>query len=341
MAGKVMNLKAGCMDRGRLNRALRIVFSYSLLYLGASLAFSYAAGRFAGPLSGGAEAEISNGMGGISFQDDSFISVPLNENDMAPASVVTGVPEPSEYSRPQMLFNTSYTVRQGDTIGQIATNFGLNEDTILSINSIRNARLLQIGQQLKIPNQDGILYKVKTGDSLGKVAENYKVEVSALKTVNELFSEKINEGSTIFIPGAKLNLMDLQEINGDLFNWPVRGYITSRYGYRTSPFGGARQFHTGIDIGAAMGTPIRAAMAGRVSGVGYNETSGNYIVITHHSGYRSLYAHLSVVRVKAGAYTRTGDIIGDVGSTGLSTGPHLHFTVYKNGVTVNPTAVIH
>ncbi|MDR1127979.1 MAG: M23 family metallopeptidase [Treponema sp.] len=330
------------MDGSRLNRALWIVFSYSLLYLAASLVFSCAIERRARPFPARPEAAVSNGMGGISYQDDSsFIGVASGEDDMVLAGLVTGVPEPSEYSRPQMLFNTSYTVRQGDTIGQIAKNFGLNQDTILSVNNIRNARLLQIGQQLKIPNQDGILYKIKKGDSLGKIAGNYQVEVAALQAVNELFSEKVNEGSTVFIPGAKLNLMDLQEINGDLFNWPVRGYITSRYGYRASPFGGARQFHTGLDIGAAMGTPIRAAMAGRVSGVGYNDTSGNYIVITHHSGYRSLYAHLSVVRIKAGAYVRTGDHIGDVGSTGLSTGPHLHFTVYKNGVTINPAAVMH
>jgi murein DD-endopeptidase MepM/ murein hydrolase activator NlpD len=286
--------------------------------------------------------DVFDGVGGISLQDPaSLINVSLDENDAALEGLVTGVPEPTEYSRPQMLFNTSYAVKSGDTIGQIAKEFGLNPDTILSINNIRNSRLLQIGQQLNIPNQDGILYKVKKGDSLTKIAENYQVEVSALKTVNELFSEKVNEGSTIFIPGAKLNLMDLQEINGDLFSWPLRGYITSRYGYRYNPFGGARQFHTGIDIGAAMGTPVHAAMAGRVSTAGYNETSGNYVIIAHHAGYRTLYAHLSVVRVKAGAYVRTGDRIGDVGSTGLSTGPHLHFTVYKNGITVNPTSVMY
>jgi murein DD-endopeptidase MepM/ murein hydrolase activator NlpD len=81
-------------------------------------------------------------------------------------------------------------------------------------------------------------------------------------------------------------------------------------------------------------------MAGRVSAVGFDGVSGNYVVISHHSGYRTLYAHLSVIRTMVGAYVRGGDIIGDVGSTGLSTGPHLHFTVYKNGVTVNPQSLI-
>ncbi|MDR2786088.1 MAG: M23 family metallopeptidase [Treponema sp.] len=330
------------MGKNRLNRILWIIFSYSLIYAGLSFVFSSAMERRGGSPNAAMETGVSDGMGGISFQDtSSFINVSLDDNDAMLAGFVTGVPEPTEYSRPQMLFYTSYAVKPGDTIGQIARDFGLNQDTILSINNIRNARLLQIGQRLNIPNQDGILYRVKKGDFLTKIAKNYEVEVSALKTVNELFSEKANEGSTIFIPGAKLNLMDLQEINGDLFSWPLRGYITSRYGYRYSPFGGARQFHTGIDIGAAMGTPVRAAMTGRVSTAGYNETSGNYVVITHHSGYRTLYAHLSVVRVKAGVYVRTGDRIGDVGSTGQSTGPHLHFTVYKNGITINPAAVMY
>jgi murein DD-endopeptidase MepM/ murein hydrolase activator NlpD len=287
------------------------------------------------------DMDFSNGMGGISFSEvPSEIAVSLDEDAVELAAMVTGVPEPKEYSRPQMLLYTSYTVEQGDTIGQIAGNFGLNQDTIFSLNSIRNSRLLQIGQVLKIPNQDGILYKVKSGESLSSIAQKYEVEVASVQTANELFSEKVKAGSSLFLPGAKLNLSDLQEINGDLFIWPVRGYITSRYGYRTSPFGGARQFHTGLDIGAAMGTAVRAGMVGRVSTVGYNETSGNFVVITHHSGYRSLYAHLSVVRVKSGAYVRAGDHIGDVGSTGQSTGPHLHFTVYKNGITVNPVAVM-
>jgi len=81
-------------------------------------------------------------------------------------------------------------------------------------------------------------------------------------------------------------------------------------------------------------------MAGRVQATGYDANSGNYIVIAHHGGYKTLYAHLSLIRVKEGQYVKTGDQIGNVGSTGLSTGSHLHFTVYKNGVTVNPRTLL-
>jgi murein DD-endopeptidase MepM/ murein hydrolase activator NlpD len=95
-----------------------------------------------------------------------------------------------------------------------------------------------------------------------------------------------------------------------------------------------------MDIAAPRGTPIRAAMAGRVSAVGYDNTFGNFVVITHQAGYRTLYGHMDVIRVRSGAYVNSGDQVGDVGNTGQSTGPHLHFTVYKNGATTNPRSLM-
>jgi murein DD-endopeptidase MepM/ murein hydrolase activator NlpD len=278
-----------------------------------------------------------NGMGGMSYLENNGSGI----GDSAfSADVVFGIPEPEEFSKPQMLLYAAYTVKSGDTISDLARNFGLNQDTLISYNEIKQSRFLQIGQVLKIPNQDGLLYTVKKGDTLAAIAEKYQTDTGTIQTVNELFSEHITVGSRIFIPGARLDWMDLQEINGDLFMWPVYGYLTSLYGYRASPFTGARQFHSGIDIGAAMGTPIRAAMGGRVIVVAYDDSYGNYVVITHHGGYRTLYGHMNVVRVKPGAYVAAGERIGEVGSTGRSTGPHLHFTVYKNGVTVNPRALL-
>jgi murein DD-endopeptidase MepM/ murein hydrolase activator NlpD len=278
-------------------------------------------------------ADAQNGMG-MAYVENTALSVPES------VDLEAGMPEPEFYSKPRMLLSFSYKVQRGDTIGVLAETFGLNQDTLLSLNGIKNSRLLQIGQVLRIPNQDGSLYRVKTGDTLAAVAEKYETDIETILTANELFSETVNPNTSLFIPGARLSRTDLQEINGDLFLWPVRGYITSSYGSRPSPFTGVRQFHTGLDIGVPYGTPIKAAMAGRVSAVGYDGVTGNYVVITHHSGYRTLYGHMSRHRTQTGAYVRTGDIIGEVGSTGLSTGPHLHFTVYKNGVTVNPRALI-
>jgi murein DD-endopeptidase MepM/ murein hydrolase activator NlpD len=282
-------------------------------------------------------AESKAGMGGGGYPEN---AVSETAGPSPEGSPIAGILEPEVFSRPRMLGYESYTVQEGDIIGDIAQNFGLNQDTLISCNGIRNTRLIQIGQVLRVPNQDGILYTVKKGDTLAEVGEKFQTGTAAIRAANELFSESVHAGTVLFIPGARLDWVNLQEINGDLFLWPVPGAITSPYGFRLSPFTGVRQFHSGLDIASRMGTPIRAAMSGRVSAVGWDDSFGNYVVISHHSGYRTLYAHMSVARVKAGAYVGTGERIGDVGSTGLSTGPHLHFTVYKNGVTVNPRTLM-
>jgi murein DD-endopeptidase MepM/ murein hydrolase activator NlpD len=219
--------------------------------------------------------------------------------------------------------------------------YGLNQDSIISTNKINNSRSLPTGRLLKIPNQDGILHTVRSGESLTAIATRYNADKEAIKIVNELFSDKVVNGTDLFIPGARLDRIRLQEINGDLFVWPVHGAITSFYGNRRDPFNPSRwHFHNGIDIRGRTGTPVRAAMAGRVSSVGYDHILGNYVMISHHSGYRTLYGHLSVIRTRTGAYVVQGERIGDVGSTGRSTGPHVHFTVYRNGNTVNPRTLL-
>jgi murein DD-endopeptidase MepM/ murein hydrolase activator NlpD len=288
-----------------------------------------AASRFFDGLSQGS----SQGIGGMAYTEKELAEINA-VNTFSEAEII--IPEPLEFSAPQTVLYSSYKIQSGDMIGFIAENFGLNQGTLVSVNEIKNTRQIYPNEILKIPNQDGILHKVARNETLPSIAEKYQVELAALQTVNELFSGDVNPETTIFIPGAKLDSTKLQEINGDLFIWPIRGRITSRYGYRISPISGVRTFHTGIDLSAVTGVPIKAAMSGRVISTGYNNTFGNFIVISHHSNYRTLYGHLSAFKTKNGAYVRTGEVIGYVGNTGQSTGSHLHFTVYKNGVTVNP-----
>ena len=283
-----------------------------------------------------------HGIGGGSLISGD-ISVTDEETDiiMTLASMETDVQEPESMSASRVLLYDSHTVRPGENISTLAIDLGLNQGTIISVNKITNTRLLQAGRVLRIPNQDGILHNVRSGDSLESISGRYNTDAETIKVANELFSGNIRTGTDLFIPGATLDWTSLQEINGDLFIWPVRGVVTSPYGYRRNPFNPSRrQFHNGIDIRGSTGTPVRAAMSGRVSRVGYDRVFGNYIIINHHSGYRTLYAHLNVIRTRTGAYVGTGERIGDVGSTGQSTGPHLHFTVYKNGVTVNPRPLV-
>jgi len=236
-----------------------------------------------------------------------------------------------------------YRVNSGDMIGTIAENFGVTQDTLISVNKIKQSRLLQIGQYLKIPNMPGILYTVKkSGETLESITEYFKVDLQKCALANSIKPESsLTEGQVIFVPNAELDWVTRQEINGDLFVRPLkRYYLSSPYGWRSSPFTGARSFHNGIEMAISEGTPIHPALIGVVSSTGYNSVYGNFVIISHHSGYKTLYAHMSAITCKVGQSVGLNSTIGKVGSTGQSTGPHLHFTVYKNGKTVSPFSLM-
>jgi len=333
----LQQIKTFFQDIGRVCRCDTQAVGHLLVVLCLYVAlFAHFSPSFARPVSVLAEqARNDTALAGVG--GSGYLEMTPNEGQNEAALALETETLVESFSKPQTLLYGSYTIQKGDFIGDLAANFGLNEDTLISINGIKNTRLIQIGQVLRVPNQDGIFYKVKNGDTLEQIAQKYSADAGAIQIANELFSDAALPGTVVFIPGARLDWMEKQEINGDLFIWPASGYITSPYGYRKWPFGGnARQFHSGMDIGSPMGSSVRAAMSGRVSAVGWDDVLGNYIVINHQSGYRTMYGHLSGVRVKSGVYVSAGERIGDVGSTGLSTGPHLHFTVFKNGVTVNP-----
>lgn len=238
------------------------------------------------------------------------------------------------------LFYTVYKVRRGDTVSHIAEVYGVSVDSIVTFNRITNTRALSIGKLLKIPSMNGILYDPRQSDTVASIAKAHNISEERIREANGLYDGDPSPGVALFLPDARLSNLALREINGDLFRWPIRGWITSWYGWRNDPFTGSRSFHTGVDIGAAQGAAIYAAMEGVVSSVGFNTVSGNYVVISHHSGYTTLYAHLSSSSVRAGQRVTQQSVIGRVGNTGYSTGPHLHFTVSRHGRTINPMTVL-
>lgn len=118
--------------------------------------------------------------------------------------------------------------------------------------------------------------------------------------------------------------------------WPVRGWVTSHFGIRTSPFSGIQKFHEGMDIAAQTGTPVMAPADGVVVKAGFGTGYGNMVEISHGYGMKTIYGHNSRLNVKAGQRVRRGDVVAYVGDTGSSTGPHLHYEVKVNGLSVNP-----
>lgn len=118
--------------------------------------------------------------------------------------------------------------------------------------------------------------------------------------------------------------------------WPVRGLLASGFGIRVSPFTETKVFHHGLDIDAPKGSPAKAAAGGKVVRCSFEPLYGNIVVIDHENGYRTVYAHLSERLVEKGDIVQRGDVIGKVGDTGRTTGPHLHYEVHVNGLPVNP-----
>ncbi|MDR2097861.1 MAG: M23 family metallopeptidase [Spirochaetaceae bacterium] len=230
----------------------------------------------------------------------------------------------------------NYTVKKGDSVSKIAADHSLSLDAIIASNNLHNARLLREGEILRIPNMDGIPYTVVKGDTYQKIADKTNVALEAILDANDIQDDNIKAGDILFLPGARMRSDDLKMALGELFMYPVRGRLSSSFGWRKDPFTGQRRYHSAVDLAANTGTPVKAAADGKVTTAAYSQIFGNYLIITHSGGFQSMYAHLNSTNVKTGTRVSQGDLIGEVGSTGRSTGAHLHFAIYKNGRAVNP-----
>ncbi len=233
-----------------------------------------------------------------------------------------------------------YLVKSGDSLSDIAHRFGMDLDTIASMNREwgSGVHLISVGEEIKIPNQDGIYISIK--NSLEDTCKDKDIPPEVVLQVNRVTIDEVTSGMELFFPGVQHTGIERSVMIGTAFLRPVRGYITSGFGYRRDPFTGKIKFHRGIDIAAPIGTVIRASLDGRVAFVGYDPVIGNYMLIKHQIGYSSLYGHLHKVLVKRGYIVKRGQRIGLVGNSGRSTGPHVHFELRKNGIAINAAGLI-
>lgn len=236
-----------------------------------------------------------------------------------------------------------YKVQAGETVGGIARKFGLkNISTIIAANGIQNVRQVYSGQTLVIPSCDGLKIQVKSGNTIQGISAKYGAAVEDILDANDLDSLELAVGQELFIPGAKLDRETLRRAMGETWAVPLKTKwrLTSKCGWRGDPFTGVKQFHPGLDMACPTGTPIYAALGGKVLQGGFSRIYGNYVIIDHGNGFQTLYGHMSKRISSTGDYVQQGQKIGLVGSTGYSTGPHLHWTVYKNGKVVDPLTLI-
>ncbi len=236
-----------------------------------------------------------------------------------------------------------YNVKNGDSLWDIANKFNTTVDTIKKINNL-NSNIIRQGQTIYIPQtgsggvreveQTSIIHKVQRGDCLSRISKKYGISIEKIKLANNLRSNIIHPGQELVIPHSISNKsFDIKEDN---IIWPVLGRITSGFGSRTHPISGQRDFHSGIDIAVPVGTEIRAAAPGKVITSDWRGGYGKTVIIDHGNNVKTLYAHNSKLKVSTGSNVYFGDVIALAGSTGVSTGPHLHFELIINGEEVEP-----
>lgn len=251
----------------------------------------------------------------------------------------------------------THTVADGETVSTIAKKYGLNNvSTILWENDLDKNTKLKPGQQLRILPIDGIRHKVGRGETMLSIAKKYGLdEAEAQQIVDYPFNEFKNDetfelaiGQVIMVPngtqpeapgvtGTPKYAAQLTPNAGSVtaagtFVWPAAGRITQTYS----------AYHHAIDIANHDGGPILAADSGKVMVAGWPDNSGygNRVIIDHGNGYITLYGHLSLIQVQAGQTVQKGNVIGQMGTTGRSTGTHLHFEIKQGGVGLNPMSFL-
>lgn len=257
-------------------------------------------------------------------QDNSFI---------ANNPVSTDYIETSGYKRSQVV---EYTVQPGDVISFIASDYGVSVNSILWANNLSNGDNLKVGQILRIPPVSGVIHKVKKGDTLAAVAKKYGVEPDKISEFNGLpQTGELQIDDELIVPDGQIKSIYYATSTkskvattrfsylpnlGDYFFIPATGFNWGRIHGRN-----------GVDVANSCGTPIYASADGSVAisdPVGWNGGFGKYIKVIHANGTETVYAHLSKILVAAGESVLRGQLIGNMGTTGRSTGCHLHFEVH-------------
>lgn len=304
---------------------------YGRSFLNSSLAVLVAAGVLSAPI-------VAN----------SYPGTDKNFNDFTPPSAVLGALTTAtnetstlkgDRGRDQVL---DYKIQSGDTLSTLAEKFGISIETIKWANNLKGDSLT-IGDELSIPPVSGLVYKVKPGDTIYSIAKYYRTD--AQKIANFPFNDfadletfALNIGQTLIIPDgvmpeakpvvylAQVTSFSAGGGSGALL-WPVGGAITQYPVW----------YHNALDIADSLAPGIAAANDGIVEVPGFMAYGyGNHVIVDNGDGLATLYGHLAEIYVSSGQRVSRGQIIGRMGSTGRSTGAHLHFEVRRNGVIVNP-----
>lgn len=248
-----------------------------------------------------------------------------------------------------------YTVSEDFDVISLSSRTSLRQDTVATLNGIESSNKKITGTTIYLPTINGLFIPLKPVTSIDFLLKNeyplenengerqYPVYTVGGKDFYFIVDGKFSSSERAFFLTPELRLpIEKSVLNKSGLNTPLdKSVLTSEFGMRTSPISGKRLMHKGIDMAAPMGTPIHAAQDGTViTKVAMDNVYGNYIILDHGKGMTSLYGHMSKILVSKGDRVSAGETIGLVGSTGMSTGPHLHFEIKLNGELQDPQKYI-
>ena len=269
----------------------------------------------------------------------------VTTNDIIPKKEIALTTLPEARKRTESFI---YLVESGDTLFSIGERFKISIDALKYVNGLTDTSILGVGQEVTVPPTAGLVHKVESGDTLTSIALKYDVPVQAIADFNYLLdTSRLALGTELVIPGGKVPKFVPPVIyaepgslsmgpagqaspNKSLCVWPTTvRFLTQHFSW----------YHNGLDIAAPAGAmpPILSCMSGVVVRAGWDPWGlGLHVRIDHGNGYETVYGHMSRINVSYGEKVKRGQIIGLMGSTGRSTGSHVHFMVKYNGVAQDP-----
>jgi len=279
--------------------------------------------------------QTNNGVGGLNI---AIVSQSALLPTSGPLGTIADISDEGASLHDQI---STYIVREGDSLSQIAKMFNVSVNTVIWANDIKRGGLIRVGQELVILPITGIQYTVKKGDTLKGIAKKLKGNVGEILEFNELkIKSSLAIGQIITIPNGEYSSPTL-----------TRRYSKKRFkgnsaysGYYIRPISGGRRTqgvhgYNGVDLAVSCGTPIVASASGKVivsKERGWNAGAGKYVVVKHPNNTQTLYAHMSGTAVSKGWNVVKGQVIGYIGSSGLSTGCHVHFEIRGKNAPRNP-----
>ncbi len=256
----------------------------------------------------------------------------IREGYAAEMSVIDGVSDLCVYR---------YILEEKYDIFSLAAKVNLPYESISTLNRLAHPGPYSVGQSILIPSRPGLFLPESPSSELEALSLSWRSarpEASIQVTI-ERGGGKVERMA--FVPAGRFLPEERAYFLNGLFRFPLpAGKLVSGFGYRVSPISGEFKHHSGVDLAAPAGTDVLAARDGVVAAAGWDDVLGRYVSLDHGDGYTSVYGHLSAIGVSLSQRVKSGIIIGKVGSTGKSTGPHLHFEIRSRGEAVDPAAFI-